>query len=352
MRSPVIVRLLVLGPMLAGVLTGCSGQRSPSTAPSSSPAPKESPAVASSDEPSPTLHAGGLTGHLVYSKAGGVYGEATYFTSNADGTHEGEIPGPPEETGGARVNAEETMLLYAGFPDTSPGQPLRVTVGIQPLDGVEPPRYLPLPDTLNLGPGAWSPDGSRIAVQGWDKAHPNRDGMYLVDSDDGGHRVRLTKERDGVNHSPSDFSPDGKRLVFLEEHTDTQGAGQLFIMDIARQGRPRPLTPPDFGANGSARFSPDGELILFADGRLSTRGAIWTVRPDGRGLHKVWDHADYFAGSPAWSPDGRQIVFSLNDIANEFEHWPNALAIINADGTNLREIVRDGDFRREITWIH
>jgi Tol biopolymer transport system component len=96
--------------------------------------------------------------------------------------------------------------------------------------------------TLNLGPGAWSPDGRGIAVQSWDEAHPDRDGMYLIDSDEGGHRVRLTKERDGVNHLPSDFSPDGTHLVFLEEHTDTEGAGQL------------PPTPDTAGLRSRERF--------------------------------------------------------------------------------------------------
>ncbi|MGH8836819.1 MAG: hypothetical protein ACRDWG_17755, partial [Actinomycetes bacterium] len=96
MRSPVMVRLLVLGLLLAVGLSGCGGQESPSAAPSSSPAAKVSAAASPSGQPSPTSqipYAGGLTGHLVYAKAGGAYGEATYFISNADGTHEGEIPG-------------------------------------------------------------------------------------------------------------------------------------------------------------------------------------------------------------------------------------------------------------------
>jgi len=41
----------------------------------------------------------------------------------------------------------------------------------------------------------------------------------------------------------------------------------------------------------------------------------------------------------------------VNPIADDYEHRPNALAVINADGSNYREIVRDDEFRRENTWI-
>jgi hypothetical protein len=74
MRSPVMVRLLVLGLPAAEGLSGCGGQESPFSAPSSSLAVESSAAAAPYGGPSPTSqipHAGGLTGHLVYSKVGG-----------------------------------------------------------------------------------------------------------------------------------------------------------------------------------------------------------------------------------------------------------------------------------------
>jgi hypothetical protein len=56
----------------------------------------------------------------------------------------------------------------------------------------------------------------------------------------------------GVNHLPSDFSPDGKRLVFIEEHTDTQSAGQLFNHGRHRAGSPP--TPDTTGLRSRERF--------------------------------------------------------------------------------------------------
>jgi len=59
-------------------------------------------------------------------------------------------------------------------------------------------HVLPLPGgTLNLGPGAWSPNGTRIALKGWDASHQGRSGIYTVNVSDGRGIVRLTTSPDG-----------------------------------------------------------------------------------------------------------------------------------------------------------
>jgi Tol biopolymer transport system component len=287
----------------------------------------------------------GLAGRLVFSKAGGRYEDGTLFVMNADGTSERSIKGA-DRTCCGRVSHDGSMLLFAGLTDDG-----RITVAVLPIEGGTP-RLLPLPgSTLNLGPGAWSPDGRRIAVQGWDDTDHSRDGLYLVDSDDGGHRVRLTHAPEAHAHLSGDFSPNGRWLVFSNEDASTPSQGNLEILDLRRGSPPRKLTTTDDVGVGGIRFSPDGHTVLFADGRLSPRGALWTIRPDGTQLTKIWDDATTFGSYPAWSPDGTQIAFSVNPIADDYEHQPNALAVIASDGDDYREIVRDEEFRRETTWI-
>lgn len=330
---------LLAGPVV--LATGCSDESTPAATPvTTHSASSTSPA---SGPPTPTVP--GLAGRLVFAKAGGAYEDGTFFLMNADGTGEQPIDGADRTCCGA-VSHDGSMLLVAGFTDDD-----RVTVAIVPVGGGTP-RLLPLPGgTLNLGPGAWSADDKRIAVQGWDDTDHRKDGLYLVDSDDGGHRIRLTRAPEGHAHVPGDFSPNGRWLVFHNEDAATPSQGDLEIIDLHQGGPPRRLTTTGDVGIGGIRFSPDGRKIVFADGRLSPRGALWTIRPDGSHLTKVWDDDTTFGSHPAWSPDGTQIVFSVNPIPDDYEHRPNALAAINSDGSNYREIVRDDDFRRENTWI-
>ena len=120
----------------------------------------------------------------------------------------------------------------------------RITVGVFPLSGGRP-RALPLPPgTLNLGPGAWTPDGQQIVVQGWDDSHEAVSGMYVVDSADGGHRTRLTHELRRTNDIPGDVSPDGSSLVFLRERAGATGntsEGSLMVMRLDGTGGIRAL---------------------------------------------------------------------------------------------------------------
>jgi hypothetical protein len=157
----------------------------------------------------------------VFAKAGGAYEDGTFFLMNADGTGEQAIDGAGRTCCG-RVSHDASRLLVAGLTDDD-----RITVAIVPIDGGTR-RLLPLPgSTLNLGPGAWSPDDKRIAVQGWDDTDHGKDGLYLVDSDNGGHHVRLTRATEGHAHVPGDFSPDRRWLVFPQRRRSHTVPGQL-----------------------------------------------------------------------------------------------------------------------------
>ena len=179
--------------------------------------------------------------------------------------------------------------------------------------------------------------------------------MYVVDSADGGHRVRLTHELRRTNDIPGDVSPDGSSLVFLRERAGATGntsEGTLMIMRLDGTGGIRTLVPPSFVVGlGSVRFSPDGRLVLFQDGRTSPRGALWTVRPDGSHLTKVFDHPDLFASHPTWSPDGPRILFALNPVADFYTHPANAFYVMDADGSRLRQVGPSGPYKREAEWF-
>ena len=68
--------------------------------------------------------------------------------------------------------------------------------------------------TLQLGCGAWSPDGFRLACAGWDDTDVARNGIYTVRASDGGDLTRITTNPDGLHDMPSDYSPDGTQNSF------------------------------------------------------------------------------------------------------------------------------------------
>jgi hypothetical protein len=320
-----------------GLVTACSGTSS--TATSAHESPRETVPI---DGPPPA-------GFMVFTKAGGTYADDTPFVSQLDGTHERQLA-KPGVTCCIRLSPDKTSILGASVVKDG-----RITVGIYPLSG-GPSRALPLPaGTLSLGPGAWVPDGQRIVVQGWDDSDQAASGMYLVDSSDGGHRVRLTHEPLETNDIPGDVSPDGTTLIFLRETAaigQSTSEGALFIMRLDGTGGIRRLLPSSFVVGlGSMRYSPDGERILFQDGRTSPRGALWTIHPDGSHLTKIFDSSDLFASHPTWSPDGTQILCALNAVADFYTHPPNAFYVMNADGSRLRRVLDDGQFKREAEWF-
>jgi Tol biopolymer transport system component len=227
-----------------------------------------------------------------------------------------------------------------------------ITGGTVDLEGEDFERLNLTDPTLNLIPGPWSPDGARIAFEGWDDSDPARTGVYTARAADGGDLVRVTT-RPGLRHDiPLDYSPDGTQLVFYRSahaDPDPKVGGSLWVVGVDGTAAHRVsgrAHPADW-----ARWSPDGETILFATERTAPSGAIWTVSPDGSNLVELFvDQDGRFPITPTWSPDGSQILFALNPTNDEFTHPDNSLVLVNSDGTGLRKVIATPDFKRWPEW--
>ena len=191
---------------------------------------------------------------------------------------------------------------------------------LRPLDATRNPH-------LNLGCGDVSPDGRRIALEGFgDSGQRELNGIYSVRTSDGGGLIRIL--RGPV--SPPRYSPDGTRLSFftLKEGVSPSGSGALFVMRVNGTDRVR-ITPWGF-AFGDHAWSPDGAWIAFQ----RPHGQLYLVHPDGSGLHRVPLRLPAGTGAlnPSWSPDARWIVFSLQrpDKAEIY--------LVRPDGTGLRKV--------------
>jgi TolB protein len=98
---------------------------------------------------------------------------------------------------------------------------------------------------------SWSPDGTKIAFTRTSGATPNRPDVFTMNTD-GTHLMKLTGETEGA-YSP-DFSPDGKRIVFV----GWKGGNKLYVMN-ADGTDIRRLTP---GSKGNVyELAPDWQPL-------------------------------------------------------------------------------------------
>jgi len=86
-------------------------------------------------------------------------------------------------------------------------------------------------------------------------------------------------------------------------------------------------------------WSPDGTAIAF--GHLVSGNQIWKMTPTGGGLALLADLDR--CGRPRWFPSGSQIAFDA--VTNPNPPFTRELFIMNADGTNKRQITTSGGLK-------
>lgn len=144
--------------------------------------------------------------------------------------------------------------------------------------------------------------------------------------------TRLSTDADIVEREPV-YSPDGQHIAFVSAR-DEPGGADIFVarLDGRQLGRATNLTPPG-GPRAvldvTPAWSPDGRRIVFSSARANGVNAIWVMDADGRGLRALTEVpptgavADYF---PSWSPDGRHVAFQRRTLDVE------QIGIVPADG--------------------
>ena len=165
---------------------------------------------------------------------------------------------------------------------------------------------------LTSGPSSlsWAPDGSALVY--------SMQGSLWRQEIGSGLAVQLTAGP-GYDYQP-DWSPDGRRIVFSRYLAD---AIELWTLDLA-SGELAQLT--DNGAvNLEARWSPSGDRIAFVSTFATGRFRIFTAAMDGGAFTPVQFSPEresaiaryYYSRfdhelSPAWSPDGSELVYVSN----------------------------------------
>jgi Tol biopolymer transport system component len=151
----------------------------------------------------------------------------------------------------------------------------------------------------------------------------------------------------GCDEDPN-FSPDGKLVSFVRIKKDRE---QQALFVVRRNGTGlRQLTPYSWEVAVKHDWSPDGKLILLTTNadfvQPGASANMVTIRPDGSGktelTHFTGGMENAFAGS--FSPDGKQIVFRLED-GDTY-----SLAVADRDGGNVRRLTTGPGKPRFIDW--
>ena len=191
----------------------------------------------------------------------------------------------------------------------------------------------------------------RLFFRHWDTWADGRRAHVFVVPVSGGDPVDVMKAMDA--DSPSKpfggseeyaFTPDGKAIVFGARDVGREEAWStnfdLFAAPIDGSGAPRNLTAANKAWDAYPAFSPDGRTLAYAAMKRPGYEAdrfriVLRAWPDGaeRVLTEGWDRS---AGDLTWSPDGKEIFVTSDDVGN------HALFAVNVSNGKVRTVVGKG----------
>ena len=289
------------------------------------------------------------TGHLVYVLGNTLFGVAfDAKTLTVSGS-----PVPLVQSVG-RASGNATGAANLGVSDdgtlaylTATSDARKSTVVWVDRDGREQPLGVP---PRNYQYAQLSPDGTRVALDSRDEDND----IWIFDLAHGAMQ-RFTFDL-GLNRSPV-WSPDGSHLAFTRQLEGGEGA---YWQAANGSGVPQALTktsPPLAQVPYPSDFSPDGSKLLYSEaifgvGMVSTDGTLDdtsliatsanefnpAVSPDGRwlayqsnesGRHEIyvrpfpavdtgrWQVSTNGGTRPLWRRDGRELFFFTQDTDND-----------------------------------
>lgn len=153
--------------------------------------------------------------------------------------------------------------------------------------------------SLSKGP-AWIPGKRDVVYASWRLGPP----QILLHSLGTGERRKVVG-LPGGSHSPA-VSPDGSKIAFISARSGT--SPDLYVVNLDGSGLKR-LTKSDDDESSPA-WSPDGKTLLYSS---RTRGSpqLFTVPADGSAAaSRLRVIGVLNATEPDWSPDGKTIVFT------------------------------------------
>lgn len=166
---------------------------------------------------------------------------------------------------------------------------------------------------------AWSPDGSHLVY--WSRAGAGGPAdLILVNADGGGSRTLVHGVVSNMLDVPVSWAPDSNHIAYA------YGGVNARKIDVIALDANAPTHVADPG--DSPAWSPDGRSLIYKGGSTTRTFGVYVVAADGTGSHRLSTAGgSYDAFNSEWSPDGRQIAFTAGTTGSF------AVFVMNADGT-------------------
>jgi eukaryotic-like serine/threonine-protein kinase len=155
----------------------------------------------------------------------------------------------------------------------------------------------------------WSPDGRHIAF-----ASIGGEGLDIYQKASNGVGAQESLIAGGPFKTPSDWSPDGRFLLYTRAGTDRVNT-DVWVLPLVGDKKPFPLLATAFNESG-AKFSPDGRWVAYTSdesGRVEVYVAPFIV-PTGSAAAPgttsgKWQVSTRGGSLPTWRRDGKEIFY-------------------------------------------
>ena len=189
---------------------------------------------------------------------------------------------------------------------------------------------------------------NRVQIEGTDQ-YPGFTNSEIYSMDKNGNNIKRLTDAIGMKQCAS-FSPDGKKIVYQYDSMK-EPITRTYVMDA--DGKNPVRISNKANVDREPAWSPDGKWIVFESYRDPTDGTpvdpqtsksgLYKMTSDGKTEVRLTQYATA-ASEPAWSPDGKKILFS------SAQDGKYQIYIMNADGTNQTRLTKDNSNDAMSSW--